>query len=425
MVRGGDLSSISFFERLRDWFKLAHLNFHWLYPWVLLAPYVVWLASRFHVERGRLHISLPVHLVACILFALASQAINSRVANELGGVVFVSSRQELKTFSVRGEKAQSVRIEYSGAGAALPPGADMAARILSSITNKSGTGRVWTLKPELTGGVLTNFIPRLGQAMNPVLARMGIPRPRPLSTLLDLLTYGSLVGIAHAVHFYGRYRERERRAMLLESSLAKARLHALQAQLHPHFLFNTLNAIATLLRRDPRAAEATLTSLSELLRLALSQSEKQELTLREEVQFLERYLEIQQTRFGDRLRFEQQVEPAALDCLVPTLLLQPLVENAIRHGIEPSGNPGLVRVTARQQDSRLALSVEDDGVGLSQAVPMERKPGIGLSNLRARLQALYGESQKLELVARPQGGVAVRVEIPWRPAPLEGSGRRE
>jgi len=236
---------------------------------------------------------------------------------------------------------------------------------------------------------------------------------KPFSLLLDLLAYSSLVGGAHAVHFYRRSREREERAILAESRLATARLHALQAQLHPHFLFNALNAVATLIRHDTDAALEALTSFSELLRIALGQSEKQEVPLREDLRFLQRYVEIQQVRLGDRFRFEQEVDPAALDCLVPALLLQPLVENALRHGIEPVSQPGVVRLTARRNGSRLFLNVEDNGAGLAAAA--DSNSGIGLSNLRARLKMLYGDNQKLEIGPRACGGVAVQIELPIRP----------
>jgi two-component system LytT family sensor kinase len=179
-------------------------------------------------------------------------------------------------------------------------------------------------------------------------------------------------------------------------------------------------------------------ALSELLRLALSQSERQELALREELEFVQRYLKIQQTRFGDKLRVEQDIEPQALDCMVPTLVLQPLVENAIRHGIEPGEKAGTVRVSASRKDGKLVLAVEDDGVGLASSNgdsggPQNPAParssttsvvlasagtGIGLANLRERLQALYGTRQKLELTPRATGGVIVHVEIPWQPAPV-------
>jgi sensor histidine kinase YesM len=178
-----------------------------------------------------------------------------------------------------------------------------------------------------------------------------------------------------------------------------------------------------------------LVSLSELLRLALSQSERQEIALGEELEFVQRYLEIQQTRFGDKLRVEKEIDPRTLGRMVPTLVLQPLVENAIRHGIEPSEKPGVVRLSASCKKGMLVLTVEDDGVGFVSDSPDPGPPlnrslpaaapttgvsqgsagtGIGLANLRERLQALYGERQKLELTPRATGGVIVRVEIPGR-----------
>jgi LytS/YehU family sensor histidine kinase len=270
-----------------------------------------------------------------------------------------------------------------------------------------------------------------------MVARMNLPAMKPppgwagprkfsvLSWALDLLAYSAIIGLAHSVHFYRRFREREHRALVLEASLVNARLNTLRAQLQPHFLFNSLNAIAALLRRDPRLAESTLMSLSELLRLALSQSERQEVALSEELALVQHYLEIQQTRFGDKLQVQQDIEPACQTCRIPTLLLQPLVENAIRHGLEPRETTGTVRLTAHRAGKRLVLSVEDNGVGLSENGEHQEKTfdaqtgnttgtGIGLKNLRARLEALYGTEQKLELLMRPEGGVCVRVEVPWQ-----------
>ena len=301
------------------------------------------------------------------------------------------------------------------------------------------------LRPCAPGGFAGSDGPIQWREPSPGFKRPLLPSRSPKvslrSTILDLLAYGAVTGLVHSVNFYRRLRERERRALLLESNLAKARLNTLKAQLQPHFLFNSLNAIAALLRRDPRLAETTLVALSELLRLALSQSERQEGALREELEFVQRYLEIQQTRFGDKLRVEQDIEPQALECMVPTLVLQPLVENAIRHGIEPAEKAGMVRVSAFRRDGKLVLAVEDDGVGLASGNPDSGGPlnsaglhpslpaparnssvvlvrtgtGIGLANLRERLQALYGARQKLELTPRETGGVIVRVEIPWRP----------
>src|SRR6185436_4469304 len=188
-----------------------------------------------------------------------------------------------------------------------------------------------------------------------------LPPPRPFrsgrwSGAMDAFAYVALLGLAHTGVFYRRYREREQQASLLESRLNQAELRALQAQLQPHFLFNTLNGIATLVRRDAAKAEEMLLSLSDLLRISLSSSRQHEIPLREELDFLGRYLAIQRMRFGDRLRVTEEIEPSAMDCLVPALLLQPLVENAIRHGLEPSGKHGELRIAGARDGEWLRLT---------------------------------------------------------------------
>jgi len=400
-------------ETTRDWFRLAHLNFQRIYPWILFGPYALWLGSRFSLERGRLKRSLPVHLAACALFALGSYAVNNKDKGTVAKVLVINSQRH--DLSAVGEEIRTVHVEVSGGDA----GSQMRARLAAHLTQGELTNprppAIITRTNEFAGLEFTNLFSEIEQALKFKSSQGPAPSLRPLSTVLDLFAYGAIIGVAHSIHFYRRYRERERRALFLESNLAKARLSALQAQLQPHFLFNTLNAIAMLLRRDPRAAEKTLTTLSELLRLALSLSEKQEVTLGEELQFVELYFDIQRTRFGDRLRFEQDIEPAALDCLVPTLLLQPLIENAIRHGFEPIDHGGLVRVTAQRKEGFLAITVEDDGGGLNPQPSNPGRCGIGLSNLKTRLTALHGARQKLDLSPRPEGGALVRIEIPWRP----------
>jgi sensor histidine kinase YesM len=244
-----------------------------------------------------------------------------------------------------------------------------------------------------------------------------LPPPRPLragrwSAVLDGLAYVALIGLAHAGVFHRRYREREQQAAHLSSRLNEARLRALQAQLQPHFLFNALNGIATLLRRDPAKAEEMLLSLSELLRIALSGSHRQEIPLQEELDFLGRYLAIQRMRFGDRLQVSEEIEPSALDCLVPALLLQPLVENAIRHGLEPSGQPGKLSIAASRNGGWLRLTVEDNGVGLR---PGEQdRAGVGLANVRERLAALHGAAHEFDMAEGPRGGVVVSIKLPAR-----------
>ena len=226
--------------------------------------------------------------------------------------------------------------------------------------------------------------------------------------------FWGLVGVAHALRFYERTKTRERREAELEARLVQARLQALRMQLNPHFLFNTLNSIASLVHAQPQAEEM-IEALSDLLRLTLKGPERQEVTLREELHFLDRYLLIEQIRFGDRLRVEKEVDVAALDALVPILVLQPLVENAVRYGIETQIAPGLIRITAEHDRDSLVLCVTDDGPGLAKtSAPL--KEGVGLSNTRARLKELYADQAALELKSGVNGGFSARVQVPWRVA---------
>lgn len=227
--------------------------------------------------------------------------------------------------------------------------------------------------------------------------------------------YWVIVSISHALAFYRRSQDRERKAAELEASLAEARLEALRMQLHPHFLFNTLNAISTLVHKDPAAADEMIADLSELLRVALDASGRQEVPLREELEFLDRYLDIQRVRFGDRLRIEKEIDVAVLDAMVPTLILQPLAENAIRHGIEPGCAAGLIKIHAHRSGDRLRISITDNGGGLKPNAARQSE-GIGLANTRARLTQLYGESARLVLNSGSAGGCSVELELPCRPS---------
>jgi two-component sensor histidine kinase len=231
----------------------------------------------------------------------------------------------------------------------------------------------------------------------------------------QLPIFWGLVGVAHALRFYEHSKARERRAAELESRLAQARLQALRMQLNPHFLFNTLNSIASLVQDQPQAGEM-IEALSELLRQTLSASERAEVTLREELHLLDRYLLIEQIRFGDRLRVQQRIEPAALDAVVPILILQPLVENAVKHGIEAQIAPGLIRIEVERVGASLKLEVSDNGRGLDAAGPGTLKEGVGLGNTRSRLKELYGEAASLTLRPRHTGGLSAELRIPWRAA---------
>lgn len=240
----------------------------------------------------------------------------------------------------------------------------------------------------------------------------------------SLPTYWLVLAVVHAVDYYTKFKEREVRASQLEARLAEAQLAALKRQMNPHFLFNTLNSISSLMYVDPNAADAMLARLSELLRLALDADGEQEVPLARELAMLSRYLEIEKIRFEDRLRIEVDVAPALLDARVPALSLQPLAENAIRHGLARRPEGGTLRVHAARDDGKLRLAVEDDGAGLPLQEARDGGDGIGLGNLRARLEQLYGEAQRIELADRPGGGATVEITIPFRTGETLGEAPR-
>ncbi len=210
-------------------------------------------------------------------------------------------------------------------------------------------------------------------------------------------------------------REGELAASRLESQLAQANLRMLKMQLHPHFLFNTLNAISSLMHSDVEAADRMIVRLSDLLRMALEKDDRHQVPLESELDFLHRYLAIEQIRFRDRLKVDIDVEPVCLPAQVPRLILQPLVENAIRHGIAMRSAAGRLAIRARRRGARLELSVADDGPGLPPNRPL--RPGVGLANTQARLAQLYGGDGSLELVDGEGGGFEVVVEIPFEKQP--------
>lgn len=241
-----------------------------------------------------------------------------------------------------------------------------------------------------------------------------------------VLNYWIVLGIQWAVLYYRGYQERSRevlqfelRASELQSQLIGAQLNALKMQLQPHFLFNTLNAITVLVRQQrAKDAEQMLGHLSDLLRGVLEDVDAQEVSLRRELEYLQLYLAIEQVRFPDRLRVEISADPSTQDASVPQLILQPIVENAIRHGIGQSSSAGRILISASKVDGMMALRVQDDGPGL---LPRERSDdqGIGLANTRARLQQLYGGDARLEIENCARGGVVVTVNIPFHHFPAE------
>lgn len=257
------------------------------------------------------------------------------------------------------------------------------------------------------------FVPRMQADVPPV------TRVQRLWFMNEFLVYVAILSAAFARNYFLRYRARREEAIKLQAQaaqlqaqLADARLSALRTQLNPHFLFNTLHAISALVERDPRGVRRMIARLSELLRTTLDSTEAQEIPLHQEIAFIERYMEIMQIRFQGHLQVDINIDPDVQDALVPNLILQPLVENAIKHGVSKLDIAGRIEISARRDDDRLILGVRDNGPGYVGAVPAALE-GVGLRNTRARLAQLYGTAQSLTLRAAEGGGLLAEVSFPF------------
>ncbi len=400
---------------------------NWI-PWVALTPVIFWLSRRFPLERGRLLIAVPTHLVAAILCATISMWVTA--------AVFAPPRSAFGpgTGGLRGPRP----FLRDGAGgknsprrtppewrehdpAANPNAASPVAPALSP-----ETARPPLFRDDARGEPRGPFRGPGGEFRGQFF-RNGEPGGPPPNALFRYSVFANFFGVrgtfgfaiylivmsgAHALSYYRRAQDRDRQALALTAGLNQARLDALRLQLQPHFLFNTLNAISTLVHRDADAADELISDLSDLLRASL-ETKDHEVPLAREIELLDRYLAIEQTRLGDRLRIVRDIDPAASAALVPTFLLQPLAENAIRHGLEPRLAPGTLTIHAHRDGDRLRLSITDDGVGLGANDAPTARHGIGLSNSEERLRTLHGPHARLELLAPPEGGVRVEVVLPF------------
>ena len=238
----------------------------------------------------------------------------------------------------------------------------------------------------------------------------------------ELIVYLTVLAAGFARNYFLRYQQHQAemvalrtQAAKLQAQLAEARLQTLRMQVNPHFLFNTLHAVSSLVERDPRGVRRMIARLSELLRYTMERTSEQEVTLQEELHFLDGFLEIQRIRFQDRLEVRQDIDPDVLEALVPSLILQPLVENAIKHGVSQVEGVGRIEVRAWRDEASLYLSVRDNGPGLSEAFQNGQRlqEGVGLRNTRERLRSLYGDAQALTLEPGDEGGVRAVIRLPF------------
>jgi signal transduction histidine kinase len=367
-------------------------------------PRLLWRRLRWRIPGaflGRLAVALPVWALVGVLDGIESYSKRLRQANEMswgdalasglllwfgwmlvGWVVFAAARR----YPLAGPRWPSRVAAYLAAGCLC-----VLVKLLID----------WPI-------AVAYFCPALAQAS----VGQYFEGLIPAYGFRYYLIYWGLVGVGHALNYCRQVGERERRAAQLEGKLAAAQLQLLRSQLQPHFLCNTLNAISALIHRDVEVADRMVARLGELLRLSLDRFGAQEVTLEEELEFLSRYLEIEQERYGARLRVREQVEPGLLRAWLPPLLLQPLVENAVKHGIAPGKRPGRITIRARRdrRRGRLLLEVEDNGVGLAA----EYRRGVGLTNTCARLRQLYPGSYRFDLRAADSGGTLAVLELPFR-----------
>ena len=238
---------------------------------------------------------------------------------------------------------------------------------------------------------------------------------------LSVLIYSLVVFAVQAFVFYQNFRAEEEKKLRLAAQLARAELHALKMQLQQHFLFNTLHSISSLVLEDPPKANAMIARLGDFLRLTLEHSERQTVTLKEEIEFARCYLEIEQVRFSDRLQIDFDIDPASLTAQVPHLILQPIVENAIQHAIAPRAADGYIKIVVKRFGGAIRVEVADSGAGLNPDNDSNDGQGVGLANVRGRLNQLYGSHHKFVLTNNPAGGLIVVLEIPFTAEPNESA----
>jgi two-component system, LytTR family, sensor kinase len=357
------LSGVLTWER-----SLADTLTQWL-PWLLVAPAIFYLVSRFPVERRKLGGRVALHLLTGFALVIFTTWISSYY---------------------------------------------LAPRIMSFVPSDH-PDEMHGPRPMETPGH-NNDLSRDGH--HPVHHGPHGP-PFWARAWFNVPIYLSLVSLSHASVYFRRSQQRDRRAIELETQLERSRLQALRMQLQPHFLFNTLNGISTLVQVNPQVAQDMLGSLGQMLRQSLESDSQLEVPLNAELKFLDSYLEIMQMRLGERLKVVRATPlPETLKAYVPTFILQPLVENAIQHGIEPGMSPGSVEIRVQHAGEQLILAVGDTGVGLKKYPDQDQREGVGLSNTKARLQSLYPGRHAFKIQNQSTGGCMVEITIPFHTTPF-------
>ncbi len=338
-------------------------------PWILLGPVVWWLAKQFPIFESRRRLrNILMHLCFSLVLILTAEV-----------MIIFAVAPAVQALVPQGLEAGEGRLRERP----LPPRRQQQQQ---NRVNSENEFRV-------------DIVVRKAQFWF------------PLYWVLVFLTSSNL--------HYRDAQKKERKSLQLQRDLAKAQLQSIQSRLEPHFLFNTLNSISTLVYTNPGKADEMIGQLSDLLRQVLARSETQEILLREEMGLLRDYLAIQKIRFPDRLQIREEIDEDTLDGLVPTLILQPLAENAVRHGIEPKAEPSTLLISSQRDDKgNIELVVEDDGIGWENSPKSSGSSGgIGLSNIRSRLDSLYEEKGTVNISTPPGGGTRISIRFPYSSKP--------
>lgn len=347
-------------------------------PWIVLAPFIFSLTTRYPLTPPeRLTKNVAIHLIASIIVAFTAELFLEIVAKPLQTKF---SEQQKSHDNQPGTPFHFGDRRPHPGDRPPPPG-----------SRPEGHPPHATHLPPPSGSLLSRGVQHL-------------PRTIP--------TYWTLMGIQSVLIFGNQLRKRERQALELKAKLTQSQLDTLKLQLQPHFLFNALNAISTLLHEEPKVADQMIGNLSTLLRGVLDAKDSNQLILSQELELLDAYMNIEHMRYGDRVQFHSEVMSECLSAKVPTLILQPIVENAVRHGLEPLDKPGDIWLSAQKVEQRLRIKVEDNGVG--RGTSKSQGWGLGISNAEARLEALYGnQGYSLSLTDRKGGGTSVTIEMPF------------
>ena len=393
-----------------SWRNAAASAFRDWFPWILLSPVAVLLAGKFPFNRQTWRRSLVMHLAAPFLFTAAYEGLLLLTYPTPFVVTTSGIGGGIGVFSTPGADPSGLALVVSADGFGPRPGAPFPAgsnAAVIAVPPSAGSNVVFVTAmtaPSSFDGPIPPPPGRWVQLLHMAMLRLQFTVP----------IYFCIVCVCWVINHFQESSQQERRTLELETRLTQANLQTLKMQLQPHFLFNTLNTISSLVHEDPKVADDMISSLSQFLRTTLDVSSKNEIPLRQELEFLDRYLEIQQARFGNRLRTDRELDSAALDALVPPLILQPLAENAIRYGIEPRESGGTLTIQALRDGDILRLEISDDGEGFSGSQLLRAGNGVGLSNTKARLEALYGGEHQFRIAANQPRGASVKIQIPFR-----------